>query len=190
MHFLPGELVRSDVGTREIGLNAAIGLDIHEAKDEARGEGRNGLSHASHLFKERFHRDGAREHQRVEAPHHARFAEALRERLKGGDAFLQTWYGGLEMLCFVVIEGELNVILLAIALQFVEALKEGLWVFAPKDDGSYLFKGDACQYATEGVSPMTVARFQPIEKPFHVEGRDIRGAANGKHRNGFLNGFR
>jgi len=181
-----GGLGGEDVGGGEacglfqkLAADFAVVADVDEAEDEPGGQSPQPVADVPDARQEVARGGGGCEDERVEAPDHSPWAEERGEPGKGGYAAVERGDVWLEALGGVVVEGELEVVVYAAAVELGEVGDDGLGVFAPEDDGSAAGKRDVGDAAVEGVDPLAVAFGESVEKPAGVEGGDVGGAACG-----------
>ena len=97
--------------------------------------------------------------------------------MEGFDALVDGRDVWFEAFRLVVVEGELEVVVYAPAVELGEVGNEWRGIFAPEDDDSRPLEGDAHRPLVEWVAPKCVAFPQAVDEPVGVEGRDVRRPA-------------
>ena len=189
--FGGGDVFGGEAGgfAEEVLLDFAVVADIDEAEYEFVGAAFEAVADAPDAGEEVTGRELGGEDKGVEAPDDALFAEEVGEAAEGVDAFCEGRDVGLEAFRLVVVEGELEVIVDAAAVEFRKVGDEGCGVFGPEYDGFDALEVDVHGFLVEGVAPEGVACVEAVHEPFGVECRDVRGTAGGEDDGGDFGRF-
>lgn len=90
----------------------------------------------------------------------------------------------LKSLPLIVIEGKLEIVMYASAIEFRQIRNKGSGVLRPKDDDLDPFEGDPHRPLIERVVPHGVPLPQTVDEPFGVKSRYVRRAAHGEDDGG------
>ena len=162
----------------EVGLHLAVGGDVDEAEHEFVGVAPEAVADVPYAGEELAGREGGGEDDGVKSPDDALVAEEGGEAEEGVNACVEGRDVELETFRLVVVEGELEVVVDAPAVELGEVGDEGRGVLAPEDDDSHPLEGNPGEPLVEGVAPKGVAFPQAAHEPVGVEGRDVRGTAH------------
>lgn len=170
----------------EVLLYLAVGEDVGKAEHEFVGAAPELVAEVPNAGEELAGRGAGGEDEGVESPDDALFADEGGELFEGRYALGEWGHVGFEAFLFVVVEGELEVVADAPAVEFGEVWKERCGVFAPEYDDFYAVEGDAHGLPVEGVVPDGVPFPQAVHEPFGIERRYVRGPAHGEDDGGDL----
>lgn len=164
----------------EVLLYLAVGEDIGEAEHEFVGAAPELVAEVPDAGEELAGRGAGGEDEGVESPDDTFFADESGELFEGRYALGEWGHVGFEVFLFVVVEGELEVVADAPAVEFGEVGEERCGVFAPEYDEFHAVEGDAHGLPVEGVVPDGVPFPQAVHEPFGIERRYVRGTAHGE----------
>lgn len=161
----------------EVLLHLAVGEDVGETEYEFVGAAPELVAEVPDAGEELAGRGAGGEDEGVESPDDALFADEGGDLFEGRYALGEWGHVGFEAFLFVVVEGELEVVVYASAVEFGEVRNEGRGIFAPEDDDSRPLEGDAHGPLVEWVAPKCVTFPQAVNEPLGIEGRDVRRPA-------------
>ena len=123
--------------------------------------------------------EGRGDDERVEAPDDTFLADLFRELAEGLHPLVHARHVRFEAFLVIVVEGELEVVVDAPLVQFVQQGEQRTRVFRPEDHHLTVFEGDVHRLLVERVVPHAVARPQPVDEPLRIERRHVRRSAGG-----------
>lgn len=170
----------------EVLLDLAVGEDVGKAEYEFVGAAPELVAEVPNAGEELAGRGAGGEDEGVESPDDALFADEGGELFEGRYALGEWGHVGFEAFLFVVVEGELEVVADAPAVEFGEVWKERGGVLAPEYDEFHAVEGDAHGLPVEGVVPDGVPFPQAVHEPFGIERRYVRGPAHGEDDGGLF----
>lgn len=123
--------------------------------------------------------EGRGDDERVEAPDDTFLADLFRELAEGLHPLVHARHVRFEAFLVIVVEGELEVVVDAPLVQFVQQGEQRTRVFRPEDHHLTVLEGDVHRLLVERVVPHAVARPQPVDEPLRIERRHVRRSAGG-----------
>lgn len=123
--------------------------------------------------------EGRGDDERVEAPDDTFLADLFRKLAEGLHPLVHARHVRFEPFLVIVVEGELEVVVDAPLVQFVQQGEQRTRVFRPEDHHLTVLEGDVHRLLVERVVPHAVARPQPVDEPLRIERRHVRRSAGG-----------
>lgn len=137
------------------------------------------VAEVPNLFQQVTHGELRGDDERVETPDDPFPADPFRQFTEGLHPLFHAGHVRLEALVVIVVEGELEVVVDAPLVQFVQQRQYRAGVLGPEHHHLAVLEGDVHWPLVERVVPHAVARPQTVDEPLRIECRHVRRSAGG-----------